>query len=125
MNILVTGGAGFIGSNLCRYLLEKYPDDQVSVLDALTYAGHLSTIEDLETNPRFRFHQGRIENPEALAKVLKADRIEAIINCAAETHNDRSLLEAGDFLKTNVLGVQNLLDVCKKNAVSRIVHVST
>ncbi|MBA3727045.1 MAG: dTDP-glucose 4,6-dehydratase [Armatimonadetes bacterium] len=125
MNILVTGGAGFIGSNLCRLLLEEHPEDQVSVLDALTYAGNLSTIEDLETNERFRFHQGRIEDGAAVRRVLKDDHIEALINCAAETHNDRSLLEAGDFLATNVMGVYELLEVVREMKIPKLVHVST
>jgi dTDP-glucose 4,6-dehydratase len=125
MNILVTGGAGFIGSSLCRLLLEKYPEDRVSVLDALTYAGNLSTVEDLEPNERFRFHQGRIEDHDAVRRIIRDDHIEAIIDCAAETHNDRSLLEAGDFLKTNVFGVHNLLEAVREMRVPRIVHVST
>jgi dTDP-glucose 4,6-dehydratase len=125
VNILVTGGAGFIGSNLCRHLLANHPEDTVSVIDALTYAGHLSTIEDLEANPRFRFHQGRIEDPNAVRRIIQTDHIEAIINCAAETHNDRSLLAADDFLKTNVLGVHVLLEAVRDLGVSRLVQVST
>ncbi|MGI8924143.1 MAG: dTDP-glucose 4,6-dehydratase [Fimbriimonadales bacterium] len=125
MNILVTGGAGFIGSNLCRLILEEHPEDQVSVLDALTYAGNLSTIEDLETNERFRFHQGRIEDGTAVRRVLKDDHIDAVINCAAETHNDRSLLEAGVFLTTNVMGVCVLLEIVREMKIPKLVHVST
>jgi dTDP-glucose 4,6-dehydratase len=125
VNILVTGGAGFIGSNLCRFLLTKYPEDRVVVLDALTYAGNLGTIEDLEHEERFKFHQGRIESPDAVRKVLRSDQIDAIINCAAETHNDRSLLGASDFIASNVLGVDVLLVAAKECGVKRIVHVST
>lgn len=125
MKILVTGGAGFIGSNLCRFLLHEYEEDTVSVLDALTYAGQLSNIEDLETNERFRFHQGRIQDRETLHKVIKADHIETIINCAAETHNDRSLLDTGSFLTTNVVGVNVLLDTVRELGLTKLVHVST
>ncbi|MCH8273573.1 MAG: dTDP-glucose 4,6-dehydratase [Armatimonadetes bacterium] len=125
MNILVTGGAGFIGSNYCRLVLNRRPGDCVVVFDALTYAGNLSTIEDLERNERFRFREGRIEDPGAVRRVLKEHRIEAIVNFAAETHNDRSLLAAGDFLRTNVIGVHVLLDCAREAGVNRFVQVST
>lgn len=125
MNLLVTGGAGFIGSNYCRYVLQNHPEDRVSVLDALTYAGSLTTIRDLEENEKFRFHQGRIEDSELVDRILREDGIEAIINFAAETHNDRSLMEAGDFLRTNVFGVHVLLLAARKHKLHRMVHVST
>lgn len=125
MNLLVTGGAGFIGSNYCRYVLQKYLEDRISVLDALTYAGSLATIRDLENNERFRFHQGRIEDAEMVDRIIREDRIEAIVNFAAETHNDRSLLEAGDFLRTNVFGVHVLLLATRRHKLHRMVHVST
>jgi dTDP-glucose 4,6-dehydratase len=125
MKLLVCGGAGFIGSNFCRYVLERYPDDTVSVLDALTYAGNLSTVRDLESNERFRFHQGHIEDESSVASVIKADGVEAIVNFAAESHNDRSLGESQGFLRTNVIGVDVLLHAVRSHGLERIVHVST
>lgn len=125
MNILVTGGAGFIGSHYCRYVLENYPQDKVFVLDALTYAGNLSTINDIRDHPRFRFYKGRIEDENIVAKILREDEIDAIVNFAAQTHNDRSLLSSKEFLETNVIGVHNLLVCARRANVKRIVHVST
>ncbi len=125
MNILVTGGAGFIGSNYCRHVLATSEEDRISVLDALTYAGSLSTILDLEKNGRFRFHQGRIEDADAVDRIIREDKIDSIVNFAAETHNDRSLLDANDFLRTNVIGVSVLLGSTRKHKLHRMVHVST
>jgi dTDP-glucose 4,6-dehydratase len=125
MNLLVTGGAGFIGSNYCRYVLQHHPEDRISVLDALTYAGSLSTIRDMETDPRFRFHQGRIEDPQIVDRIIQEDKIDAIINFAAETHNDRSLIDAGDFLVSNVIGVHVLLVATRRHKLQRMLHVST
>ncbi|MCL6623973.1 MAG: dTDP-glucose 4,6-dehydratase [Fimbriimonadales bacterium] len=125
MKILVTGGAGFIGSNYCRQVLENHPEDEVVVLDALTYAGNLSTLEDLQSNPRFRFYHGRIEDRELVMRILQKEKIDAVVNFAAETHNDRSLLGAERFLVSNVIGVYVLLECVRRLKVSRMVHVST
>lgn len=125
MKILVTGGAGFIGSHYCRYALANYPEEEVVVLDALTYAGNISTIEDLMGNPRFRFYHGRIEDREMLMRLLREERVDAIVNFAAETHNDRSLLKAEGFLISNVVGVYVLLECVRRLGISRLVHVST
>lgn len=125
MNILVTGGAGFIGSNFCHFLNKNYPEDRIVVLDALTYAGNLSSLNSLQVNPSFKFYQGRIEDKQQVINIIQSERINAIVNFAAETHNDRSLLSAGDFLKTNVLGVHSLLEVVNETEIERLVHIST
>ncbi len=125
MNLLVCGGAGFIGSNYCRYVLRTVPEDRIVILDALTYAGHRSTIEDVLSTGRAEFVHGRIEDRDRVRQILTEHRIDAIVNFAAETHNDRSLLGAEEFLRTNVLGVQSLLDACLDSGVQRMVQVST
>ncbi len=127
--ILVTGGAGFIGSNFCRYILEKYPAYRVVVLDALTYAGNLSTISDIQNHPnynsRFVFYPGKIQDETVVSGIIKAENIDHIVNFAAESHNDRSILEPGSFIQTDVYGVFTLLDATKKYNLQRMVHIST
>lgn len=127
--ILVTGGAGFIGSNYCRYILETRPETRVVVLDALTYAGNLSTLADITANPdyadRFRFYPGKIQDETVVNGILKAENVSAIINFAAESHNDRSLLDPGGFIQTDVYGVFVLLDAVRKHNIERLVHIST
>lgn len=127
--VLVTGGAGFIGSNYCRFLLEAHPDYRVVVLDALTYAGNLSTLADVQNNPqtapRFRFYPGKIQDETVVNGVIEAEKVDYIVNFAAESHNDRSILEPGSFIQTDVYGVFVLLDAAKKQGVERTLHVST
>jgi len=125
MNLLVTGGAGFIGSNFVRLALERWPSARVCVLDALTYAGNLSTFHDIIDDPRFRFFPGRIQDPTVVEGVIHSERITHIVNFAAESHNDRSLLEAGSFIQTDVYGVYVLLEATRKLGVERLLHVST
>ncbi len=125
MNLLVTGGAGFIGSNFARVLLERYPDYRVTVLDALTYAGNLSTIEDLLGHPRFRFLPGKIQDPTVVEGAIQSEGITHIVNFAAESHNDRSILEPGGFIQTDVYGVYVLLEATRKFKLERMLHVST
>lgn len=122
-NILVTGGAGFIGSNFCRYMLEKYPDYHVVVLDALTYAGNMDNLADLAGNPRFRFVHGDIRDREAVDGLMQG--VDAVVNFAAETHVDRSIADPGDFVLTDVYGVFVLLEAAKKFGIERFVHIST
>src|SRR5688572_23131850 len=98
--LLITGGAGFIGSNFVRYTLETYPDAEVVVFDKLTYAGNLENLQDLEANPRYRFMRGDISDPLAVAEAIPG--CDAVVNIAAETHVDRSLLEPASFIQTNV-----------------------
>ncbi|MBV6458832.1 MAG: dTDP-glucose 4,6-dehydratase [Fimbriimonadaceae bacterium] len=125
MRLLVTGAAGFIGSNFVRLALEKDSAAEICVLDALTYAGHISTIQDLIESGRIQFVEGRIQDHTTVDRVVREHRTTHIVNFAAETHNDRSLLESGGFIASNVLGVQVLLEATKKHGLERFVHVST
>ena len=122
-HLLVTGGAGFIGSNFCRYIMQKYPVLQVTILDALTYAGNPKNFEDLQGEDRFAFVHGDIRDKDIVdGLVAKAD---VIVNFAAETHIDRSLYFAGDFVETDVLGTFVLLEAARKHSIKRFLHIST
>lgn len=122
-NILVTGGAGFIGSNFCRYMLNKYPDYRIVVLDALTYAGNPENLADLKDSPRFEFHQGDIRDKEIVDVLVQ--KVDAVVNFAAETHVDRSIDDPGSFVLTDVFGVFTLLEACRKYGTERFLHIST
>ncbi|MGE5607224.1 MAG: dTDP-glucose 4,6-dehydratase [Bacteroidota bacterium] len=124
MKILVTGGAGFIGSNFVRYMLARHPDYQIVNLDALTYAGNLENLKDLKDNTRYTFVKGDIANTGTVTEVMTGG-INAIVNFAAESHVDRSIEDPGIFVKTNVLGTQVLLDAAHKNQVGKFLQVST
>src|SRR5512146_2925830 len=102
MNILVTGGAGFIGSNFIRYILNKYPDYKVFNYDKLTYAGHLSSLTDVELNPNYKFIKGDIADRDRVDSVIRKNSITHIVNFAAETHVDRSITNPEAFISTNV-----------------------
>jgi dTDP-glucose 4,6-dehydratase len=125
--VLVTGGAGFIGSHYVRTLLTGgYPgfeDADVTVLDKLTYAGNLDNLEPVRASPRYRFVHGDIIDERLLLDVLPGH--DAVVNFAAETHVDRSIVGAADFVVTNVLGAQTLFDACQRVGVPRVVHIST
>lgn len=125
MNLLVTGGAGFIGSNFVHYMLDKYADLQIVDLDLLTYAGNIHNLDDLKDNPRHTFVQGNIVNRELVAYLIKQNQIDAIINFAAESHVDRSILHPEVFVETNVQGTLALLDTAKKLKVGKYLQVST
>jgi dTDP-glucose 4,6-dehydratase len=125
MNLLVTGGAGFIGSNFVRLALQNVPEARIVVLDALTYAGNLSTLADVWEHPRFKFFPGKIQDPTVVEGILESEEITHMVNFAAESHNDRSLLEAGSFILTDVLGVYVLLEATRKFKLEKMVHVST
>ncbi|HXZ29257.1 MAG TPA: dTDP-glucose 4,6-dehydratase [Terriglobales bacterium] len=122
MRILVTGGAGFIGSNFVHHLLRSHPDDQVTVVDKLTYAGNLRNLDDVLSDPRLRFARLDICDP-ALTEVAKG--CEAVVHFAAESHVDRSIEDASPFVRTNVEGTWRLVEACRTNRVARFVHVST
>lgn len=125
MNIIVTGGAGFIGSNFVRHILNTYADYKVVNLDLLTYAGNIHNLDDLKDNPNHIFVQGNITNRELVAHLIKEHKINAIVNFAAESHVDRSILDPGIFIETNVQGTLALLDVAKAYNINKFVHVST
>ena len=131
MRLLVTGGAGFIGSHYVRTLLQGgyaghaagHADAEVTIYDKLTYAGNLANLEPVATHPGYRFVQGDIIDARLLDEVLPGH--DAVLNFAAETHVDRSILGAADFVVTNVLGAQTLFDACLRADVPRVVHIST
>jgi dTDP-glucose 4,6-dehydratase len=122
--ILVTGGAGFIGSNFVLYMLKNYPDYEIINIDSLTYAGNLENLKSVENNPNYRFVKGSIIDNQ-LVNSLAADELEGIINFAAESHVDRSIEDPGIFVETNIKGTQVLLDAAKKYEVKRYLQVST
>jgi dTDP-glucose 4,6-dehydratase len=124
-HILVTGGAGFIGSNFVRYLLQQEEGVHVVNFDSLTYAGNLENLVDVQSDPRYVFVKGDICDPEAVASVLKARSIDTIVHFAAESHVDRSILGAGAFIRTNVVGTQVLLEAARAAGISKFLHVST
>src|SRR5947209_7372649 len=122
--ILVTGGCGFIGSNFIRYLLEIDPEVRIVNLDLLTYAGNLANLADLGSHARYRFVHGDITDREIVRKLV-GEGIGGLINFAAESHVDRSILDSGPFIRTNVLGTQVLLDAAREFQVPRYLQVST
>ncbi|MCC7372105.1 MAG: dTDP-glucose 4,6-dehydratase [Chloroflexi bacterium] len=123
MKLLVTGGAGFIGSNFARYVLSRYPDDQIVVLDKLTYAGNPQNFADLRGNARFSFVQGDIADAAVVEPLVAS--VDAVVNFAAETHVDRSILDAGAFIETDVRGTWILLEAARKARLGRFLQVST
>ncbi len=122
-SILVTGGAGFIGSNFVRYMLNKYPHYRIIVLDALTYAGNRGNLKDLEGDLRFIFVKGDICDREIVSNLMS--NVDTVLNFAAETHVDRSILAAGQFIETDVIGTFTLLEAAKNRRVERFIQIST
>jgi dTDP-glucose 4,6-dehydratase len=127
MNLMVTGGAGFIGSNFIRYWLERYPDDRVLNLDLLTYAGNPASLDDVAARfpERYAFVRGDIGNGDLVEHVLAEHAVDAVVNFAAESHNSRAVLDPGAFFRTNVLGTQGLMEACRRRNTPRVHHVST
>ena len=125
MKILVTGGAGFIGSNFAYYMLENHPDYEIVVLDKLTYAGNLHTLEGAMKNPKFTFVKGDITDRGFVFDLFEKSSFDIVVNFAAESHVDRSILDPEVFLKTNILGTQVLMDASRKFGVKRYHQVST
>lgn len=123
--LLVTGGAGFIGSNFVRYWMHREPNDRVVVLDALTYAGNLANLSDVWDSPQFRFYPGRIEDPVVVHGLVASERITHVVNFAAESHNDRSMVDPAGLVSANVAGVAVLMEAVRRHDVERFLHVST
>jgi dTDP-glucose 4,6-dehydratase len=125
MTIVVTGGAGFIGSNFIYYLLKNHPEDRVVCIDCLTYAGNLSTLEGAMSSPMFRFSRTNICDAEAIDRLFAEEKPDIVVNFAAESHVDRSIENPRAFLETNILGTQVLMDASRKYGVGRYHQVST
>lgn len=122
MKQFITGAAGFIGSNYVRYVLEN-TDDEVTVFDALTYAGNLSTLKDVDDNPRYRFVKGNICDPAAVADAMRGH--DAVVHFAAESHVDRSIDGSEDFILTNCFGTNVVIDAARKHDIGRVLHIGT
>ena len=125
MTVIVTGGAGFIGSNYIFYLLDRYPEDRVICLDKLTYAGNLSTLARVMNRPNFRFVKADICDREAVYRLFEEEKPDTVVNFAAESHVDRSIEDPGVFLQTNILGTAVLMDACRKYGIARFHQVGT
>ena len=123
MKIVITGGAGFIGANLVIRLVRRHPEDEFTVLDKLTYAGNLANLEPVKDEPNFRFVRGDICDPDLAGELLAGAG--AVANLAAESHVDRSIHSAADFIRTNIAGTQNLIDAARRAGVGRFVQIST
>ena len=125
MTIIVTGGAGFIGSNFVYFQLKNHPDDRIICLDKLTYAGNLATLEAAMQNPNFRFFKGDIADRALVNQLFEEEHPDIVVNFAAESHVDRSIEDPGIFLQTNILGTGVLMDACRKYGITRYHQVST
>ncbi|EKD90092.1 MAG: dTDP-glucose 4,6-dehydratase, partial [uncultured bacterium] len=123
MKLLITGGAGFIGSNFIHYWLKSHPQDRIVNLDALTYAGHPESLKDIETNPNYQFIKGDIADGNTVEQAM--DGIDVVVHFAAESHVDRSIIDPLQFVRTNVLGTAVLLNAALEAKIKRFHHVST
>ena len=125
MTVLVTGGAGFIGSNFVYYMLSRYPDYRIVCVDCLTYAGNLSTLEEAMKNPHFAFYKTNICDRPGIYAIFEKEKPDIVVNFAAESHVDRSIESPEIFLQTNILGTQVMMDACRKYGITRYHQVST
>lgn len=125
MNIIVTGGAGFIGANFVKYMLKRYPEYRIICLDELTYAGNMETLSDVLDNPQFVFVKGDIADQKAVFGLFEEYKPDIVVNFAAESHVDRSIDNPRIFLETNIIGTQVLMDACRKYGIKRFHQVST
>ena len=123
--IIVTGGAGFIGSNFIFHMLEKHPEDRIICVDKLTYAGNLSTLAPVMDRPNFRFCRTDICDREAIYQLFEEEHPDIVVNFAAESHVDRSIENPSIFLETNIIGTSVLMDACRKYGIERYHQVST
>jgi len=122
-NFLVTGGAGFIGSNFVHFLIDNHPEDRIVVLDLLTYAGNRDNLRDIEG--RYHFVQGDIGDPNLVEQLLRDEKIDIVVNFAAESHNSLAVVDPSRFFRTNVLGTQTLLEAARRTGLARFHHIST
>ena len=125
MNIIVTGGAGFIGGNFCHYMTKKYPEDTILCIDKLTYAGNMETLEPIMDLPNFKFFQADIADRDAIYQIFEDEQPDIVVNFAAESHVDRSITDPEVFLRTNIIGTSVMLDACRKYGIKRYHQVST
>ncbi len=125
MKLLITGGLGFIGSNFVRYILKKYPDYEVINLDKMTYAGNPENLKDIESNSQYKFIKGDICDRELVNDLVSKEKPDAIINFAAETHVDRSILEPDAFIKTDIFGTHTLLEAVRNYKIEKYIQIST
>lgn len=125
MKLLVTGGAGFIGSNFIRYMMNSHPDGEIINLDVLTYAGNIHNLKGIEKNPHYTFIRGDICNRDIVDAILDKHTVDAIVHFAAESHVDRSIANASAFVTTNVLGTHTLLECARSHTIPKFIHIST
>ena len=125
MNILVTGGAGFIGANFVFYMLDKHPEYDIVCLDTLTYCGNIKTLEPVMDNPHFKFVKGDVTDRKLVFQLFEEEKFDVVVNFAAESHVDRSIEDPGVFLRTNILGTQTLMDASNEYGVARYHQVGT
>ena len=125
MKIIVTGGAGFIGSNFVQYMVNSYPEDEIINLDLLTYAGNLENLKPVEDKANYRFIRGDIADREFIFSLFEQEKPDMVVNFAAESHVDRSITDPEIFVRTNVMGTTTLLDACNKFGIKRMHQVST
>lgn len=125
MKIIVTGGAGFIGGNFVHYMMDKYENYKIIVMDCLTYAGNLETLQDVKDNENFKFYKTDIAEREEVYKIFENEKPDIVVNFAAESHVDRSIEDPEIFLRTNIMGTQVLMDACRKYGIKRYHQVST
>lgn len=125
LKIFVTGGAGFIGSNFIHYVFHKHPDYEIVNLDKLTYAGNLENLKDIENNPNYHFIKGDICDRKLVTSIVEDFKIQVIVNFAAESHVDRSIMGADVFIQTNIVGTQTLLEVAREKKIEKFIQIST
>jgi dTDP-glucose 4,6-dehydratase len=125
MKLLITGGAGFIGSNFILHMMNSHPDVDIINLDVLTYAGNLNNLKSVAKNPRYTFIKGDICDKNIVNAILDRHMVDTIIHFAAESHVDRSISEASEFVRTNVLGTHNLLECARHHPIAKFIHIST
>ena len=125
MKIIVTGGAGFIGSNFVHHMVNKYPDYEIINLDLLTYAGNLENLKPVEDKPNYKFVKGDIADRKFIFELFEKEKPDVVVNFAAESHVDRSITDPEAFVRTNVMGTTTLLDACRTYGIKRYHQVST